>query len=53
MGAVTSEFPLGGRADKQTFPMRNWLVSDISQSVIVVESYETGGSLITALFAGE
>ncbi len=33
--------------------MRNWLVSDISQAVIVVESDETGGSLKTVLFAGE
>ena len=53
IGAVVSEFPLGRRADKQTFPMRNRLVSGMSQAVIVVESAETGGSLITARFAGE
>jgi len=52
-GAVISEFPLGRRADKQTFPMRNRLVSGMSQAVVVVESSETGGSLITARFAGE
>ncbi len=52
-GAVISEFPLNRRADKQTFPMRNRLVSGMSQAVVVVESDETGGSLITARFAGE
>lgn len=52
-GAVVSEFPLGRRADKQTFPMRNRLVSGMSQAVIVVESSDAGGSLITARFAGE
>jgi DNA processing protein len=53
IGAVVSEFPLGRRADRQSFPMRNRLVSGMSQAVIVVESDETGGSLITARFAGE
>ena len=38
IGAFVSEFPLGRRADKQTFPMRNRLVSGMSQAVIVVES---------------
>jgi len=52
-GAVVSEFPLGRRADKQTFPMRNRLVSGMSRAVVIVESSETGGSLITARFAGE
>ena len=52
-GAVFSEFPFGRRADKQTFPMRNRLVAGMSAGVIVVESAENGGSLITARFAGE
>jgi len=52
-GAVLSEFPFGRRADKQTFPMRNRVVSGMSVAVIVVESDETGGSLITAKFAGD
>jgi len=52
-GAVISEFPFGRRADKQTFPMRNRLVSGMSVAVIVVESAAAGGSLITARFAGE
>ena len=52
-GAVVSEFPFGRKADRQTFPMRNRVVSGMSAAVIVVESDEAGGSLITARFAGE
>lgn len=52
-GAVVSEFPFGRRADRQTFPMRNRLVSGMSHAVIVVESDDAGGSMITARFAGE
>lgn len=52
-GAVISEFPFGRRADRQTFPMRNRVVSGLSHAVIVVESDDAGGSMITAKFAGE
>ena len=52
-GAVFSEFFLGRSADKQTFPMRNRLVSGMSRAIVVVESDEGGGSMITARFAGE
>jgi len=52
-GAVVAEFPFGRRADKQTFPMRNRLVSGLSLAVIVVETDEKGGSMITARFASE
>ncbi len=52
-GAVLSEFPFGRKADRRTFPMRNRLVSGISNGVIVVESAASGGSLITANFAAE
>lgn len=52
-GAVVSEFPFGRRADRQTFPMRNRLVAGMCQGVIVIESAEAGGSMITARFAGE
>ena len=52
-GAVISEFPFGRRADKQTFPMRNRVVSGLCDAVVVVESGEFGGSMITARFAGE
>ena len=52
-GALLSEFPLGRRADRQTFPMRNRLVAGMCEGVVVVESAMKGGSLITARQAGE
>ena len=52
-GAVASEFPLGRRADRQTFPLRNRVVAAMCQAVIVVESAVAGGSMSTARFAGE
>lgn len=52
-GAILSEFPFGRRADRQSFPMRNRVVSGISEAVVVVETDVNGGSMITARFAGE
>lgn len=52
-GAIISEFPLGRRADKQSFPMRNRIIAGLSEAVIVIESGSRGGSMITANFALE
>lgn len=52
-GAVLSEFPFTRRADKQSFAMRNRIVAGICDAVVVVESDVSGGSMITARFAGE
>ena len=52
-GAVVSEFCFGRRADRQTFPMRNRVVAGMCEAVLVVESDRSGGSMITARFAGE
>lgn len=52
-GAIVTEFPFGRKADKQSFAMRNRIISGISQGVIVVESDAAGGAMITARFAGE
>jgi DNA processing protein len=52
-GAILSEFCFGRRADRQTFPMRNRIISGLSDGVIVVESDVNGGSMITARFAAE
>ncbi|MEY4488998.1 MAG: hypothetical protein RIQ79_1506 [Verrucomicrobiota bacterium] len=52
-GAILTEFPFGRRADKQSFAMRNRIVAGMCRAVIVVESDVSGGSMITARFAGE
>ncbi len=52
-GIVISEFPLGRRPDRQSFPQRNRLVSGMSLATLVVETSIRGGSLITARFAME
>ncbi|MBP6506693.1 MAG: DNA-processing protein DprA [Opitutaceae bacterium] len=52
-GAILSEFPFGRRADRQSFPMRNRVVAGIAEAVVVVETDVSGGSMITARFAGE
>lgn len=52
-GAVLSEFPMETVADRQTFPMRNRIVSGMSFGLLVVEAAERSGALITATQAGE
>jgi DNA processing protein len=52
-GAVVSEFPFGRRADRQSFAMRNRIISGMCEAVVVVESDVDGGAMITARFAGE
>jgi len=52
-GAVLSEFPFGRKADRQSFAMRNRIISGICEAVVVVESDVSGGAMITARFAGE
>ncbi len=52
-GAILSEFPFGRRADRQSFAMRNRIVSGLCAAIVVVESDVDGGSMITAKFAGE
>lgn len=52
-GAVLSEFPFGRKADRQSFAMRNRIVSGMCEAIVVVESDVDGGAMITARFAGE
>jgi len=47
-GAVISEYPFGRSADRQTFPMRNRIISGLSQGILVVEAGVSSGTMITA-----
>ncbi|MBV9463380.1 MAG: DNA-protecting protein DprA [Verrucomicrobiae bacterium] len=52
-GAILSEFPLGTRPSKQTFPRRNRIVSGMSLGTMVVEADVESGAMITAHLANE
>jgi DNA processing protein len=52
-GLLLSEWPPGSTPLAYRFPQRNRLVAALSELVVVVESRETGGSLITAQLAAE
>ncbi len=47
-GAVISEFSMDVKADTQTFPMRNRIVSGMSFALLVVEAGLQSGALITS-----
>lgn len=50
---VLSEFPLAYPAEKHHFPIRNRIISGLSQAIIVIETTCHGGSMITARLAAE
>jgi DNA processing protein len=52
-GAVVTEFPFTRPPDRQTFPMRNRIVSGMTLGSLVVEAGVNSGALITANFALE
>ncbi len=47
-GAVLSEFPVLYVPDRQSFPLRNRIVSGMSRGILVVEAPARSGALITA-----
>lgn len=50
---IISEYPLGTQPSHYNFPMRNRIIAGLSMGVVVIESKEKGGSLITATLALE
>ena len=52
-GLLISEFPPGAKAEPRHFPVRNRLISGLSQGVLVVQAAGRSGSLITAHLALE
>ena len=52
-GAIVSEFSMEIEPDRQTFPMRNRIISGWSQGILVVEAGLNSGALITATQAIE
>ncbi len=46
-GLLVSESPLGAKPDRWRFPARNRIIAGLSRAVVVVESHERGGSLLT------
>lgn len=52
-GALITEWPPGVLPDPYRFPQRNRILAALSELVVVIESRERGGSLITAREAAE
>lgn len=52
-GTIVSEYSIFAEPEREHFPMRNRIISGLSDKVVVVEAKERSGSLITAGLALE
>jgi len=52
-GLLVSEWPPGSPAEDWHFPLRNRIIAALSEVLVVVESRDRGGSLITAKAASD
>jgi DNA processing protein len=52
-GAVVTEFPMNTTPDRQTFPMRNRIISGWGSGLLVVEAGLNSGALISAAQAAD
>jgi DNA processing protein len=52
-GGILTEYASGTIPDRENFPARNRIVAGMSDAVIVIESAERGGALITADLAND
>ena len=50
-GLVISEYPPGFTPTRTSFPLRNRIISGISEGTVVIEGKKTSGAMITARYA--